>query len=100
MDTPPNIYKFDYVDTTEMETVLTEITMEKVSKDGYKLPSSEQKRAEKILDRAIRVEQGIATADEVEEEAMVEVGNEEESSDEGKLPVLNSEMKLIAYISW
>jgi len=82
LDKPPNVYKFDYVDTTEMETVLTEINMEKVSKDGFKLPSSEQKRAEKILDRAIRVEKGIATADEVEEEAMVDNRDEDESSEE------------------
>ncbi|KAH9523062.1 hypothetical protein Btru_065649 [Bulinus truncatus] len=87
LDKPPDIYKFDYVDTTEMETVLTEIQMEKVSKDCYKLPSNEQSRAEKILDRAIRVEQGVATADEVEEEAMEEVENakaakiEEDSED-------------------
>ncbi|CAL1535690.1 unnamed protein product [Lymnaea stagnalis] len=82
LETPPDIYKFDYVDTTEMETVLTEIQMEKVSKDSYKLPQSEQKRAEKILDRAIRVEQGIATADEVEEEAMEEVENANSARDE------------------
>lgn len=69
-----------------METVLTEIQMEKISKDSYKLPSSEQRRAEKILDRAIRVEQGLATADEVEEEALEEVENElEETEEEGKL---------------
>ncbi|XP_059138557.1 poly [ADP-ribose] polymerase tankyrase-like isoform X2 [Physella acuta] len=82
LDSPPDVYKFDYVDTTEMETVLTEIQMEKISKDSYKLPSSEQRRAEKILDRAIRVEQGLATADEVEEEALEEVENELEESEE------------------
>ncbi|KAI8784708.1 poly [ADP-ribose] polymerase tankyrase [Biomphalaria glabrata] len=87
LDKAPDVYKFDYVDSTEMETVLTEIQMEKISKDCYKLPSSEKKRAENILDRAIRVEQGIATADEVEEEAMEEVENaktakEEEENDD------------------
>ncbi|CAG5125121.1 unnamed protein product, partial [Candidula unifasciata] len=52
--------------------------MEKVSKDGYRLPNSEQRRAEKILDRAIRVEKGIATADEVEEEALGEIEDRKE----------------------
>ncbi|BFZ11859.1 hypothetical protein BsWGS_14898 [Bradybaena similaris] len=87
LDTPPNVYKFDYVDTTEMETVLTEINMEKVSKDGYRLPNSEQRRAEKILDRAIRVEKGIATADEVEEEALGEIEDKNEGSEEDDDPL-------------
>lgn len=83
IDTPPNVYKFDYVDSTEMETVLTEIKMDKVSRDSYRLPIDEQRRIEKILDRALRVEQGVATADEVEEEAMEDREEEEpDDSDE------------------
>ncbi|XP_012945468.1 poly [ADP-ribose] polymerase tankyrase [Aplysia californica] len=81
LEKSPDLYKFDYVDSTELETVLTEITMDKVSKTSYKLPASEQKRAEKILDRAIRVEQGMATADEVEEEALEEIEEEEEEEE-------------------
>ena len=64
-----------------METVLTEIQMEKVSKTHYKLPDNEKKRIEKILDRAIRVEQGVSTADEVEEEAMEEADSDESDND-------------------
>ncbi|GFO49165.1 poly [ADP-ribose] polymerase [Plakobranchus ocellatus] len=94
VDTPPNDYKFDYVDSTEMETVLTEINMEKISKDSYRLPANEKKRIETILDRALRVEKGIATADEVEEEAMEEMESaknqeedeEEEEDDEDEPP--------------
>ncbi|RUS89679.1 hypothetical protein EGW08_002600, partial [Elysia chlorotica] len=81
-DTPPNQYKFDYVDFTEMETVLTEIKMEKISKDSYRLPVNEKERIEKILDRALRVERGVATADEVEEEAMEDAKDQREDDDE------------------
>ncbi|GFR67750.1 poly [ADP-ribose] polymerase [Elysia marginata] len=82
VDTPPNDYKFDYVDSTEMETVLTEIKMEKVSRDIYRLPVIEKKRIETILDRALRVEKGIATADEVEEEAMEDARDQEEEEED------------------
>ncbi|KAK3738943.1 hypothetical protein RRG08_006510 [Elysia crispata] len=90
-DTTPNKYKFDYADFTEMETVLTEIRMEKISRDCYRLPVNEKKRIETILDRALRVERGIATADEVEEEAMEdakdqEKDNDEEEEDDDELP--------------
>ena len=81
-DTTPNKYKFDYADFTEMETVLTEIRMEKISRDCYRLPVNEKKRIETILDRALRVERGIATADEVEEEAMEDAKDQEKDNDE------------------
>ena len=80
MDAPPNDYKFDYVDSTEVETVLTEIKMEKMSRDHYRLPENEKKRIEKILDRALRVEKGVATADEVEEEALEDAMDLNEST--------------------
>lgn len=82
LDSPPNDYKFDYVDSTEMETVLTEIKMDKKSKDIYRLPANEKKRVETILDRALRVEKGIATADEVEEEALEDAKDLQEEDDD------------------
>ncbi|XP_033735456.1 poly [ADP-ribose] polymerase tankyrase-like [Pecten maximus] len=77
---PPNIYKFDFLDATEIECVLTNVKMERIARETYRLPHSEQTRIENILLRALKKEKG----ELVEEEDMPveESGGEEDFAED------------------
>ena len=76
LDQPPNVYKIDYIDHTEIETILTNVSMDKIAKDTFRLPHVEKTRTEKVLRKAIKAELGEPVEDEEEEE------EEEEAQDE------------------
>lgn len=77
---PPNIYKFDFLDATEIECVLTNVKMERIARETYRLPHSEQTRIENILVKALKKEKG----ELVEEEDMPveESGGEEDLAED------------------
>ncbi|XP_067682285.1 poly [ADP-ribose] polymerase tankyrase-like [Haliotis asinina] len=90
LDQPPNIYKMDYIDHTDIECVLTNVRMERIARDTLRLPHAEQERAEKILQRAVKAERGEpfeededVVADADEEEVKEEDDSEEEEENEG-----------------
>ncbi|KAK2706169.1 hypothetical protein QYM36_016265 [Artemia franciscana] len=57
-----DIYVKDYNDKTDFECILTNLTMEKVDKDSFRLPEEEAKRTENILKRALDREKGVVDA--------------------------------------
>ncbi|XP_074658150.1 poly [ADP-ribose] polymerase tankyrase-like [Tubulanus polymorphus] len=68
---PPDVYKLDFYDTTELECVITTVRMDHVSRETYKLPEREKLRTEFILQKALNVENGIQVdLTETFEEAM------------------------------
>ncbi|XP_060068797.1 poly [ADP-ribose] polymerase tankyrase-like [Ylistrum balloti] len=77
---PPNIYKFDFLDATEIECVLTNVKMERIARETYRLPHSEQTRIENILVKALKKEKG----ELVEEDEMLveESGGEEDFAED------------------
>ncbi|XP_071081128.1 poly [ADP-ribose] polymerase tankyrase-like [Haliotis cracherodii] len=82
LDQPPNIYKMDYIDHTDIECVLTNVRMERIARDTLRLPHSEQERAEKILQRAVKAERGEPFEEEEDIVAAEEEIKEEEDSEE------------------
>ena len=66
--TPPNVYTLDFLDQTELDCVLTHVKMERVAKETYSLPPSQEARISTILDRSIKVERGELLEEETEEE--------------------------------
>ncbi|KAL5008431.1 hypothetical protein ScPMuIL_014012 [Solemya velum] len=84
LDQTPNIYKLDYMDHTEIECVLTNLKMERIARDTYRLPHAEQSRIVIILDKALKVERGELIIEDVEDllETKQEEESEEESSEE------------------
>ncbi|XP_055957133.1 poly [ADP-ribose] polymerase tankyrase [Patella vulgata] len=74
LDQEPNIYKLDYIDQTEFACVLTNVKMDRIAKDTYRLPHNEQVQAQKVLEKAIKVENGLP----IEDEEMVVEDHEEE----------------------
>uniref|UniRef100_A0A0K8SY37 Uncharacterized protein n=2 Tax=Lygus hesperus TaxID=30085 RepID=A0A0K8SY37_LYGHE len=57
-------YSPDFYDHTEFDCILTNLNLQRVGKDQFKLPEVEAKRTDSILKRAIDVEKGIVVADE------------------------------------
>ena len=53
------MYELDFYDSIEMETVLTVLSMQLVSRNKYKLPTREKERATAILKRALDAERGL-----------------------------------------
>lgn len=76
LDKPPNVYKFDYVDKTDIECVLTSVRMDRMARETYKLPSDEQSRVEKLLNRTLKIESGDMVEEELEEEVENEVAED------------------------
>ncbi|WAR19580.1 TNKS1-like protein [Mya arenaria] len=81
LDQPPDVYKLDFVDTTDADCILTNVKMDRVEKDTYKV--------EEILRKALLKERGEPVDDiiipgmsgsESEDEVMEE--DEEESEEE------------------
>lgn len=63
-----NNYCLDFYDTTDIECILTSVTLDKLSKGKFHLTDKERTRIESILKKALDVENGIATRPEVTEE--------------------------------
>lgn len=63
-----NIYGLDFYDNTDIECVLTTVSLEKADKGKYQLIKSEKDRIENILKRAIDVEKGVLPRPDVTEE--------------------------------
>ena len=87
MDLNPNTYILDYVDTTVIETVLTEIKMERLNTKSFKLPLNQQKLIEELLKR---VEKDEASIDSVEQEAMEDADVEENDSENAGIYEISS----------
>ncbi|XP_061174017.1 poly [ADP-ribose] polymerase tankyrase-like isoform X2 [Saccostrea echinata] len=77
-DEKTQVYKFDFLDHTEIECVLTNVRMERVARETYQLPDSEKARIELILSKALKKEKG-----EPYEDLVIDT-EEEISNEEGK----------------
>ncbi|OWF45703.1 Poly(ADP-ribose) polymerase pme-5 [Mizuhopecten yessoensis] len=83
LNEPPSIYKFDFLDATEIECVLTNVKMERIARETYRLPHSEKTRIENILLRALKKEKG----EPIEEDDMLveeTVGEEDFAEDDSE----------------
>ncbi|KAL3874859.1 hypothetical protein ACJMK2_037816 [Sinanodonta woodiana] len=58
LEQAPDMYKIDFMDSTDIECVLSNVKMERVSRDSFRLPDKEKTRVENILNKAIRKERG------------------------------------------
>lgn len=58
----------DFCDSTDIDCVLTTVTLDKTLKSKYELAKEEKARIESILKKAIDVEKGIVARPEVTEE--------------------------------
>lgn len=63
-----NVYNLDFYDNTDIECVLTTVSLEKTGKSKYELTSNEKSRIENILKKAIDVEKGVLPRPDVTEE--------------------------------
>lgn len=77
---PPDVYKLDFVDNTDADCILTNVKMERVARDTYRLPIKEQTRVEEILHRALKKERGEPVEDLVIIDS--ELDNEEEDEND------------------
>ncbi|XP_055304731.1 mucin-2-like [Sitodiplosis mosellana] len=66
--TSKNIYCLDFYDSTDIECVLTSVSLNKMAKAKFQLTKSEQDRIESILKKALDVEKGIVERPDVTEE--------------------------------
>lgn len=55
-----DLYTPDFYDHTEFDCILTNLNLERVEKDKFRLPEAENRRTESILQRALDVERGVA----------------------------------------
>lgn len=67
-ETNKNIYCLDFYDSTDIECVLTSVSLNKMAKAKFELTKSEQDRIESILKKALDVEKGIVERPDVTEE--------------------------------
>lgn len=68
------MYKFDYIDFTDIECVLTDVRMERVARETYRLPASEKLRVEKLLNRTLQFESGDLMEEDLLENEKVQDG--------------------------
>lgn len=81
---PPNIYKFDFLDATEIECVLTNVKMDRIARETYRLPHSEETRIQNILTKALKKEKGEPVdEDDVPGEASVDEDIVEDEEEDG-----------------
>lgn len=66
--TDPSIFCMDFCDSTDIDCVLTSVTLTKSIKAKYELAKEERGRIESILKKALDVEKGIVARPEVTEE--------------------------------
>ncbi|XP_006818908.1 poly [ADP-ribose] polymerase tankyrase-like [Saccoglossus kowalevskii] len=72
LENPPDVYGVAYYDTIEMDSVLTDIAMERRERDKFFLPRKERDRIDLILDKAKQKEEG--KLDEQEEARILAIG--------------------------
>lgn len=63
-----NVYGLDFYDHTDIECVLTTVTLEKQSKGKFELTKAERERVQNILQKALDVEKGVVPRPDVTEE--------------------------------
>lgn len=63
-----SMYCLDFYDTTDIECVLTSVTLNKLAKGKFELTKTECDRIENILKKALDVEKGIVERPNVTEE--------------------------------
>ena len=63
-----SVYSFDFYDYTDIECVLTTVSLERAEKGKYELVKSEKDRIESILKKALDVEKGVLPRPDVTEE--------------------------------
>lgn len=63
-----NVYSLDFYDNTDIECVLTTVTLDKQAKGKFHLPKEERERVENILKKALDVEKGVLPKPDVTEE--------------------------------
>lgn len=61
-------FKTYFVLFTDFDCILTNLNLDKVDKEKYRLPEIEQQRTESILKRALDVEKGVSEKPPVTEE--------------------------------
>lgn len=83
----PNTYRLDYMDKAEMDSILTNVRMERVSRDVFDLPAEEQERINKVLNKTLKFVAGDLMEEDFEEEQKVNNLSEEE---EGKFTVFDN----------
>ncbi|XP_052272329.1 poly [ADP-ribose] polymerase tankyrase-like isoform X2 [Dreissena polymorpha] len=88
---PPDVYKIDFPDSTDADCILTNVKMERLEKDMYKLPMKEQTRVEEILHKALKKERG-EPVDDIIIHGMS--GSEEEEGEEEELEEEEKEEEL------
>ncbi|XP_045173685.2 poly [ADP-ribose] polymerase tankyrase-like [Mercenaria mercenaria] len=88
---PPDVYKLDFADTTDADCILTNVKMDRVARDTYRLPIKEQTRVEEILHRALKKERG----EPIEELILIpsESEDDEEDADWGEQSPKKSKAK-------
>jgi hypothetical protein len=47
-DNTPGVYKLDYMDKAEMDSILTNVRMDKVGRDTFQLPDEEKRRVDQV----------------------------------------------------
>lgn len=82
-DEKSDVYKFDFLDHTEIECVLTNVRMERVARETYELPEAEKSRIELILSKALKKEKGEPYEDLVID-TEEEISNEEGRCEKGE----------------
>lgn len=80
----PNTYRLDYMDKAEMDSILTNVRMERVSRDVFDLPAEEQERIDKVLNKTLKFVAGDLMEEDFEDEQKVNNLSEEE----GKCTIL------------
>lgn len=63
-----NTFCLDFYDTTDIECVLTSVSLNKQAKGKFELTKAERDRIESILKKALDVEKGIVARPDVTEE--------------------------------
>lgn len=66
--TNKNIYSLDFYDHTDIECVLTSVSLNRVGKGKFELTAAESDRIQSILKKALDVEKGIVNRPDVTEE--------------------------------
>lgn len=63
-----SVYGLDFYDHTDIECVLTTVSLEKQAKGKFELTKGERERVQNILQKALNVEKGVAPRPDVTEE--------------------------------
>ena len=70
------------MDKAEMDSILTNVRMERISRDVFDLPAEEQERIDMVLNKTLKFVAGDLMEEDFEEEQ--KVNNHSEEEEEGK----------------